>query len=1257
MTEKTREELEQELQDLRDRLTVAEDTLQAIRQGEVDALVISGSDGDQIFTLQSADEPYRLFVEQMKQGAATLTSEGTLLYCNRRFAELLKKNLETVIGSTIQQYLTPLEVPLLEALLQLDEPGCSQREFCLIASDQTEIPVELSLNKLTMEGMTITCLIVTDLTETKRQKKLVAAEKLARSILEQVADAIVVCDQTGKIIRTSLATHKLCGKNPLFQPFDHVFPLGFPPSNVREEGIHDSVSPSAVASHPFSIATILNGETFQGTEVIFERDEEQRCHLLLSGRALLNSHNQVQGCVVTLTDITSYKQSEQALNESQEQFRRAVLYSPIPIILHAEDGEVLLINQAWTKLTGYTYQDIPTIADWTQKAYGTRQALVQADIDRLYHLNQPIAEGEYTITTRDRSTRIWDFYSAPLGKLKDGRRLVISTALDVTRRKQAELELEQAKATLEVKVAKRTQALQQELKIRHHIEQELRASQARFAGILEIASDGIISVDANQRIILFNQGAEKMFGYRVSEVLDQPLDLLLPNRYRIAHCQHIKTFSHSSGKARRMGERQTIFGRRKDGTEFPAEASISKLTLGDQVLFTAFVRDITERKQIEAHLQQSETRLKTIITATSDGIMIVDHQGEVCFANPAAAQLFDMTLEALLEYKWGIPLGETSEIQLVQSSGEPRTAEMKASPIHWFSKSAYVIALRDITVRKQTELALQQAKAAAETASQAKSMFLANMSHELRTPLNIILGFTQVMNRNPAITPEAREILEIINKSGNHLLSLINDVLDLSKIEAGCISLDESRFDLIALVRSLQEMFQHKALAKGLLLHLDIAAEVPHYIQADNNKLRQVLINLLSNAIKFTHQGSVTLRIARLEAEGTQKAGGRGQKAGGTQKAGGRGQKAGGNDHGSDTEDMRTLSSPLSPLSPPSKRRSTGTSLRTHLRFEISDTGVGIAPTELGSIFDAFIQTDAGKVASEGTGLGLAISRRFVQLMGGDIRVSSQLHQGSTFSFEIPVHLADPSDIEPVQTHRRVIGLAPNQPSYRIVVADDKPENRQILLKLFTLPGLEVREAKNGQEAVTLWQNWQPHLIWMDIRMPVMNGYQATQHIRRQSDSQTPIIIALTAYASKSDRTAALQAGCNDYVTKPFQVDTLFAKMEEYLGVRYIYADDDLKVSGNHPAKLSVNHKQLTPDALWVMPRSWIEQLCQAAQLCDDEEIVSLIEQIPPDETLLSTTLSHLAHNFQFNLIIQLAQSTINFSAITQPEEGSDVKH
>jgi len=1209
MKEKTRNELEQELQDLRDRLSVAEETLQAIRQGEVDALVVSGPEGDQIFTLQSADEPYRLFVEQMQEGAATLTSDGMLLYCNRRLAELLQRNLETVIGSNFKQYLNPAEVPLFQSLLQQDTAKYSQKEFCLIARDQTEIPIALSVNTLTIDNVIIYCLIVTDLTENKRHQKIVAAEKLARSIFEQVADAIVVCDQRGKIIRTSFATQELCGKDSLFQPFDQVFPLIFSESTLQDDN-HTTSLPLPPTGQSFSIATILNRETFQGVEVTFRREDGQQFHLLLSGRALLNTNNQVQGCVVTLTDVTARKQSEQALQESQEHFRRAVLYSPIPIMLHAEDGEVLQINQAWTELTGYTHQDIPTIADWTQKAYGTRQGLVQENIDQLYHLDQPIGEGEYTIITSDGSTRIWDFSSAPLGKLNDGRRMVISTALDVTLRKQAELELQQANATLEVRVAERTEALQQELQIRHHVEQKLRASQARFAGILEIASDGIISVDANQRIILFNQGAEKMFGYPVHEVLGQSLDLLLPNRYTLAHRQHIKSFSQSQGQARRMGERREIFGRRKDGKEFPAEASISKLTLDNQVVFTAFVQDITERKQFEAQLQDSEARLKTIITATSDGIMIVDQRGHVCFTNPAAAQLFDRTPDALLDYQWGMPLGKTTEIELIQSSGKQRIAEMKATPIQWFSKSAYVIALRDITARKQTEVALQQAKIVAEAANQAKSMFLANMSHELRTPLNIILGFTQVMSRDPAITPEEQENLEIINKSGNHLLSLINDVLDLSKIEAGCISLDESDFDLIALVRSLQEMFQHKARAKGLQLHLTIAADVPHYIQADSNKLRQVLINLLSNAIKFTPQGSINLGVALVKAEG--------------------------NDHGSDAEEM------ITPSSPPSPQTRHGTSL--HLRFQVSDTGVGIAPTELGSIFDAFIQTHAGKVANEGTGLGLAISRKFVQFMGGEIQVSSQLNQGSTFSFEIPVHLADASDIEPVQTHRRVIGLAANQPCYRIIVADDKPENRQILVKLLTFPGLEVREAENGQEALTLWQEWQPHLIWMDMRMPVMDGYQATQQIRCQGDSKTPIIIALTAYASQSDRASALQADCNDYVTKPFQVETLFAKMEEYLGVRYVYADDQPQLSRTTQPETSVNVNQLTPERLSVMPLSWIERLSEAAQLCDDEEIVSLIEQIPPDETLLITTLSHLAHNFQFYPIIQLAQAIINHS-------------
>lgn len=1218
MPEKTRAELEQEIQNLREQLTIAEATLQAIREGSVDALVVSGPTGDQVFTLQSADEPYRLFVEQMKEGAATLTPQGILLYCNQRLALLLKKNLETVIGSNFKQYLNPIEIPLFESLLQQEKAQFIQREFSLIASDKTEIPVHLSVNQLTLDDANLNCLIVTDLTENKQQSKIIAAEKLARSILEQVAEAIVVCNQTGKIIRTSLVTHELCGTNPVFQPFDQVFPLIFASSHLQED--YQTLEASSSSSCPtFSIQTILNGESFQGVEVVFRREDGQEFHLLLSGRALLNSQNHVQGCVVTLTDITARQQSEQALKESQERFRRAVLYSPMPIMLYAEDGQVLQINQAWTKLTGYTHQDIPTIADWTKKAFGLRQALVQATINQLYCLEQPIAEGEYTITTADGSTRIWDVYSAPLGKLNNGQRMVISTALDVTLRKQAELELQEAKATLEVRVAERTTALQQELQIRHQIEQELRASQARFAGILEIASDGIISVDVNQRIILFNQGAEKMFGYPVSEVLGQSLDLLLPNRYRIHHRQYVDHFSQSEGKARPMAERQTIFGRRKDGTEFPAEASISKLTLENQVVFTAFVRDITERKRFEAQLQQSETRLKTIITATSDGIMIVDTQGQVCFANPAAGQLFDKTLDDLVNNTWGIPLGETSELEVIQTNGDVRIAEMKATPIQWFSQPAYVVALRDITARKQTELALQQAKAAAEAANQAKSMFLANMSHELRTPLNIILGFTQVMNRDPGISSDQKENLKIINKSGNHLLSLINDVLDLSKIEAGCISLDESDFDLIASMRSLQEMFQYKAWAKGLQLNLDLAADIPQYIQADSNKLRQVLINLLSNAIKFTHQGSITVGVGlHSKVEVKPKA-------------------------NTIDEDISEAVEMIIPQT--CQDTSVQVASIPYLRFQVSDTGVGIEPTELDHIFDVFIQTQAGKVANEGTGLGLAISRKFVELMGGEIQVSSQVNQGSTFSFEIPLHLAD-GDRQLVQTQPEMIELVPHLSSYRILIADNQLENRQILVKLLTLPGLEVREVENGREAVTLWQEWQPHIIWMDMHMPIMDGYEATRQIRNQSDNaQSPIIIALTAYTSNSDRTKALKAGCNDYVNKPFQVEILFAKMEEYLGVQYVYAKDEPKLSAIDRPDITVNLNQLTAEHLSVMSASWLESLSNAAQLCDDEEILSLIQEIPQDQIFLITTLTHLAHNFQFHPIVKLAQTTINPSA------------
>jgi two-component system sensor histidine kinase/response regulator len=473
------------------------------------------------------------------------------------------------------------------------------------------------------------------------------------------------------------------------------------------------------------------------------------------------------------------------------------------------------------------------------------------------------------------------------------------------------------------------------------------------------------------------------------------------------------------------------------------------------------------------------------------------------------------------------------------------------------------VALQQAELLAQTRrqsLELMKAKDAADAANRAKSRFLAKMSHELRTPLNAILGFSQMMTRSPSLSSEQHEYLEIINRSGEYLLELINDILSMAKIEAGQISLTENCFDLHGLLASLEEMFQLKANAKDLLLKVERTLDVPQYVQTDENKLRQVLINLLSNGIKFTSQGSVTLRAM-------------------------------GNDDASveretqNTRDAETSSTTLS--------ASSTSTPKYRLVFQVEDTGCGIAPNELPTIFDPFVQTKTGRQSMQGTGLGLAISQQFVRLMGGDISVSSQLGHGTTFTFDIQVCLVASVQEKTISTTQRVLGLQPNQPNYRILVVEDVRVNRRLLVKLLGAVGFEVQEAENGQQGIDAWERWQPHLIFMDMQMPVMDGYEATKEIKkaqarkllakrgetqdeksldsgfklqnREHQTDDPlhplsltnptstVIIALTASAFEEQRLAILEAGCDDFLRKPFREEQLFEKIAHYVGVRYIY--------------------------------------------------------------------------------------------------------
>jgi signal transduction histidine kinase/DNA-binding response OmpR family regulator len=468
----------------------------------------------------------------------------------------------------------------------------------------------------------------------------------------------------------------------------------------------------------------------------------------------------------------------------------------------------------------------------------------------------------------------------------------------------------------------------------------------------------------------------------------------------------------------------------------------------------------------------------------------------------------------------------------------------------------------------------------AEAANRSKSLFLANMSHELRTPLNAILGFAQLMERGANISVEQKDSLAIINRSGEHLLNLIDDILEMSKIEAGKTTLNLEPFDLHLLLQTLQEMFQIRAQAKQLSLDFILEPDLPQHIVTDGRKLRQVLINLLGNAVKFTQTGGVKLR-ARIASEKN------------------------------------------------NPRRS-----QMAIAFDVEDTGKGIAPEEMAKLFEPFEQTASGIQSEQGTGLGLAISRQFVTMMGGDIKVKSAIAVGSTFSFDIQITLAAPSQVPSIAAKKRVRQIAPGQPTYRILVVDDNQANRKLLVKLLGLVGFETRSANNGKEAIALWGAWQPHLIWMDMRMPVMDGYEATRYIKQHSQTAKTVIIALTASAFEEQREKIIAAGCDDFVGKPFQEQVIFDAIAKHLGVKYIYVEDS-QLSSTLP---TTAEDALTLQDFNSLSDEWLAQLYQAAIQADADLIKVAIAQLSSKHQSVAQVLTNLLRNYDFDTIIEILE-------------------
>lgn len=752
----------------------------------------------------------------------------------------------------------------------------------------------------------------------------------------------------------------------------------------------------------------------------------------------------------------------------------------------------------------------------------------------------------------------------------------------------------------------------------------LKNSESKFSTFLNTVPVGISIFDVSGQTILINQVGEAILGRGIMEIpvsqLSEVYQIYIAGSDRLYPTEKLPVVRALRGETVYVQDIEI----EKNGRRVPLEVqSIPVVDESGQIIYAINTfQDITERRQAEqlrvnyqrdlerqvaektAALQENEARLKEAQRIAHVGSWELDvgtkisvwteEMYRIAGRDPAAFDISYSNILTLLPLEdreqlkraveRAIADGKPYEVEhrIIRPDGSVRHVVSRGEAI--FDGAGNVVKLRgtgaDISDRKRAEIELQKAKETAEATVEAKSGLIANMSHELRSPLNAILGFARLLMNDPELTSQQCENAEIIFQSGNYLLHLIDRVLDLAKLEAGCATVNPTPCNLDYLLQELYHLFSLQAQNLGLNLTVQKQPDVPSWIRTDEMKLRQVLINLLSNAVKFTETGRIEVRVA------------------------------------------------IASKTPPSTLK---------LCFAVEDTGPGISPAEQRHLFTAFMQTEVGRRSQTGTGLGLKISREFAQLMGGDIRVKSQPGVGSTFELSILTTEIEPTALSEPLPSPSPLSLRPGQSHYRVLVVDDHLPNRRLLIQLLTPFQVEIREAENGMEAIALWKQWHPQLIWMDLWMPVMDGYEATQMIRKieaENGIDPVVIIAISATIFEPDDPKNKMAEFNDFIGKPFQEETIFSALKHYLK-NLQYQDPD-ETAASTPAIAPISNLE---EMMKNLSKAQIDELESALILGSTDGINGVIKTFENDRPELAKILLKMAGRFEYIKILNLIDS------------------